>query len=323
MSLRSDKHNSISDDLPSTMIGRFAPSPSGRLHVGNLFSFMMSYIRAHQSGGHCVLRIEDLDPSRSKQQHIDQIFRDLEWFGFQWSGEVVYQSQRTEAYQDAFEQLRNAGLIYPCFCSRADLHAAQAPHLGEEYIYQGTCRNLTEEERRRKSFHRNPSYRIIVTDESMTIKDAIQPQRTCRLTEECGDFIIRRSDGVFAYQLAVVVDDAYQMVSDVCRGVDLFPSSFRQRYVQHLLHFPEVTYAHVPLFIDREGRRLSKRNNDASLEYLIDALKLTPSQIIGYIAFRAHLIDSWESACLDDLVRHCNPNSIKKEESLIWEAPQL
>lgn len=316
-----DKHTSESYDLP--LVGRFAPSPSGRMHVGNLLSFMIAYIRAYKSGGYCMLRIEDLDPSRSKQCFIDQIMRDLEWFGFQWSGEVVFQSRRTSAYEEAFEELKEKHLIYPCFCTRADLHAAQAPHSGEEFIYQGTCKNLTRLEIEEKARVRNPAYRLIVNNEKVTICDVFQSISTSVLSESSGDFIIKRSDGVFAYQLAVVVDDAYQGVTDVCRGVDLLPSSFRQQYLQNLLGYSHVSYAHVPLFVDSLGRRLSKRNNDASLDYLINHLRLTSNQIIGYIAYSARLIDAWESLSLDDLVNECSLDSLQNKTQLVWTSPKL
>lgn len=309
------------NDLSQPVVGRFAPSPSGRIHVGNLFSFMVAYIRAHQKGGSCVLRIEDLDPDRSKQCHIDQIFRDLDWFGFEWSGEAVYQSERTEAYQEAFDALDSMDLLYPCFCTRADLHAAQAPHPGEEFVYQGTCRHLSHDEQAEKARVRNPAYRICVTNDEIVIDDAFQGEHHYNLQGSSGDFIVRRSDKTFAYQLAVVVDDAYQQVNDVCRGIDLLSSAPRQRYLQELLGLPEVTYAHVPLFLDEEGRRLSKRNNDATLSYLIDSLGLTACQILGYIAYCSGMIDSWESVSLSELIQFASLDALTNTTSIVWKDP--
>lgn len=282
---------------------------------------MVAYIRAHQNGGSCVLRIEDLDPDRSKQRHIDQIFRDLDWFEFEWDGEVVYQSRRTEAYQEAFNALESMNLLYPCFCTRADLHAAQAPHPGEEFIYQGTCRHLSYNEQQEKARQRNPAYRICVSNEEIVIKDEFQGIHHYDLQRVSGDFIVRRSDKTFAYQLAVVVDDAYQQVNDVCRGIDLLSSAPRQRYLQTLLDLPMVSYAHVPLFVDEEGRRLSKRNNDATLTYLKDSLGLTSQQILGYIAYCSGIIDSWESVSLSDLVTNVSLDALLDSTSIVWKDP--
>ena len=300
------------------VIGRYAPSPSGRMHLGNIFSFLISYLYVKQHQGAMVLRIEDLDPDRTKQVYIDQIVRDLEWFGFDWVGEIVYQSSRTEAYQYAFNELRASGLVYPCFCTRADLHSAQAPHSGEEYLYRGTCKFLSKEEVSQKASSGAYSFRLVVPDETLELNDIFQGPCKQNLMHECGDFIIRRKDGVFAYQLAVVLDDSYQGVTTVIRGVDLLPSSPRQRYLQDLLDLPSVTYGHLPLLVDEKGRRLSKRNKDISLSVL-EEQGYTPDEILGALSFKAGIIPVYEPLSLTQLVARADLSQLKNKKSIILD----
>jgi len=301
------------------IVSRFAPSPSGRLHVGNIFSFMVAALYAKQQGGSMVMRMEDLDPQRSKQEFADQILRDMEWFGFEWEGPVLYQSSRTEAYAQGFDELADKGLVYPCFCTRADLHSARAPHRGEEVVYVGTCRTLTSEEREVRSASRHPSQRLEVGSALEGFQDLFQGEREYRLSEVCGDFIIQRSDGVYAYQLAVVLDDAFQGVTHVIRGCDLLTSTPRQRYISNLLGLPEIEYGHVALITDETGTRLSKRNGDASLEFLIDQAKLTPGQILGHLAALAGLIETYEPLSLDELARSANLQAVQGVEEVVWQ----
>lgn len=314
------EHNNVSNR--PVVLGRFAPSPSGRIHIGNLFSFLVAYIHARQQGGSVVLRIEDLDPDRSKQTYIDQLFYDLDWFGFEWDGEVLYQSKRTEAYEAAFGVLKDKNLVYPCFCTRADLHAARAPHAGEEREYYGTCRGLMAAERLLKAELRNPSQRVIVPNAAIKFCDAFQGEQTFNLSTSSGDFIVRRSDGVFAYQLAVVVDDAYSGVTSVVRGYDLLSSTPRQIYLQQVLGFETPEYGHVPLILDASGVRLSKRNNDASLEYLVDRCKLSPERIMSELLFKAGVLPPEfgvdEVSSLSDLIQLVDLSKLNGRESFIW-----
>lgn len=264
--------------------GRLAPSPTGRMHAGNIYAALVAWLVARSTGGTMVLRIEDLDPDRSKSTYIDAVMRDFEALGLTWDEGPFFQSSRTEAYQAAFDRISEQGLVYPCFCTRADLHAASAPHHGEKLVYPGTCRDLTAEEREQRSEKgRRPAQRIVVPHTTYAFTDMIQGPYEQELSADCGDFIVRRSDDAFAYQLAVVVDDAAQGVNAVVRGVDLLCSTPQQHYLQDLLGLPHPAYAHVPLLVARENRRLSKRDHDASL----DALKArfgTPQAIIGHIA---------------------------------------
>ncbi|WP_294440974.1 tRNA glutamyl-Q(34) synthetase GluQRS [uncultured Slackia sp.] len=263
--------------------GRFAPSPTGRMHAGNVFSALVAWLVAKSQGGSIVLRIEDLDAERSKPQFIDAVQRDFEALGLTWDEGPYFQHDRDEAYQAAYDELCERGLVYPCFCTRADLHAASAPHHGEKLVYAGTCRNLTDEERTERMKERRPASRLIVPDETLSFVDGIQGEYSQNLAAECGDFLIRRSDDAFAYQLAVVVDDAAQGVNSIVRGVDLLCSTPQQMYLQDLLGYPHPSYAHVPLLVAEEGRRLSKRDHDAALDALLERFK-TPAGIIGHIA---------------------------------------
>lgn len=268
------------------LTGRFAPSPSGRIHLGNVFAALLAWLSVRSRGGRMLLRVEDLDPDRCREEYVQTLKQDLDWLGLDWDGEQPRQSSRTEQYRAAFEQLAELGLVYPCFCSRAELHAASAPHASDgTSIYAGTCRNLTAAER--AAMTRRPAWRVRVPELSVTIHDGVQGSVTQQLASQCGDFIIRRSDGVYAYQLAVVVDDAAGGVSEVVRGCDLLSSAPRQRWLQRQLGLPEVEYYHVPLLLAPDGRRLSKRERALDLGALRE--RLTAEQLIGQLAFLAGL----------------------------------
>ena len=232
------------------VVGRFAPSPTGRMHAGNIYAALIAWLVAKSQGGHMVLRIEDLDRERSKSVYIDQIQRDFETLGLFWDEGPYFQHDRDEAYAEAFGRLEARGLLYPCFCTRADLHAASAPHRGEKLVYAGTCRHLSDAEvEARWAAGRTPGWRVAVDSRTIAFEDLVQGTYAQKLDRDCGDFLIRRSDGAFAYQLAVVVDDAAQGVNSVVRGVDLLCSTPQQRYLQDLLGLPHPAYAHVPLLV--------------------------------------------------------------------------
>ena len=263
--------------------GRFAPSPTGRMHAGNIFSALVAWLVAKSQGGTMVLRIEDLDRERSKPRFIDAVQRDFETLGLTWDEGPYFQHDRDDAYQAAFDTLVDKGLVYPCFCTRADLHAASAPHHGEKLVYPGTCRNLTPQQRMERAVSRKPAMRLRVPDETISFDDLIQGHYSQNLEEDCGDFLIRRSDQAFAYQLAVVVDDGEQGVNSIVRGMDLLCSTPQQMYLQDLLGIQHAQYAHVPLMVGEKDRRLSKRDHDAALDVLLEQFK-TPEAIIGHIA---------------------------------------
>ena len=291
------------------VIGRFAPSPTGRMHAGNIYAALMAWLIAKSQGGEVVLRIEDLDRERSKPQFIDAVQRDFEMLGLTWDRGPYFQSDRDEAYDAAFRKLQEAGLTYPCFCSRADLHAASAPHRGEKLIYPGTCRNLSQSEIEAKAQAKSPATRLIAKDVDIAFDDLVQGRYSQNLARDCGDFLIRRSDSAFAYQLAVVVDDAAQGITSVVRGVDLLCSTPQQIYLQRLLGLPESSYAHIPLLVAEKGRRLSKRDHDAALDELL-ARFATPQGIIGHIAFIIGLTDEDEPASPEELLSAFNTNAL-------------
>ena len=275
-------------------VGRFAPSPSGRMHLGNIFSAMLAWLSVRSVGGKMILRIEDLDPDRCRPEYADQLRRDLEWLGLTWDEEQTPQSQRTAAYAEAFSRLDT----YPCYCSRGELHAASAPHASDgTFIYAGTCQDLTEAERAAKT--RRPAWRVRVPDEEVSFSDGLQGEVRENLAKDCGDFILRRSDGVYAYQLAVVVDDAAGGVTEIVRGYDLLHSTPRQIWLQSRLGFPHPHYYHVPLLCAPDGRRLSKRERDLDLAALRQTH--TAEQLLGKLAWLAGLQEHAEARSAADL----------------------
>ena len=288
------------------MVGRFAPTPSGRMHVGNVFSALLAWLGVRSAGGRMVLRIEDLDPRAQDRNKARLLMDDLRWLGLDWDSGPYYQSERTEQYQAALDKLADAGLTYPCFCTRAELHAATAPHASDgTYLYAGTCRSLSAEEVARRSALRPPATRLRVPDESdpsgeVRFCDLVYGPQHEILSRECGDFLVRRSDGVVAYQLAVVVDDAEMGVTQVVRGQDLLGSCARQMYLQRLLGLPHPEYAHVPLLMAPDGRRLSKRDRDLDLGE-IRAQVDGPEPLLGWIGSLVGLAEPGESCSADTL----------------------
>ncbi len=234
-------------------IGRFAPSPTGPLHFGSLVAALASYCEAKTHRGKWLLRIEDLDKPREMTGAVTNILHTLEGFGFEWDGEIVYQSQRAEAYEEALEKLRNKNVIYPCTCSRKEI-ADSSTEVGiEGKIYPKTCLKHAPRPNIRKAF------RVIAINKPIAFEDTIQGSVTQNLAHDIGDFVLKRADGLFAYQLAVVVDDAAQGVTHVVRGADLLDSTPRQIYLQQLLGFPIPNYAHVPIAVNNTGEKLSKQ----------------------------------------------------------------
>ena len=278
--------------------GRFAPSPSGRMHLGNVFSAMLAWLSAKSQGGEILLRIEDLDPARSKPEYAEAIMDDFRWLGLLWDRRAENQSRRSQAYGDALELLAEKGLVYPCFCSRDQLHAASAPHASDgRLIYAGTCRNLTLEQRAEKT--KTPSLRLILPHREIRFTDGLQGDCSMILDEDMGDIIVRRADGVAAYQLAVVLDDGTQGVSEVVRGRDLLSSTPVQLYIYELLGLKAPRFYHVPMLLAPDGRRLSKRDGDLDLGVL--RRKMRPEEILGMLAHWAGLLDRPERVSAKEL----------------------
>ena len=279
------------------------------MHAGNIFAALASWLVVKSQGGRMVLRIEDLDVERSKGQWVDQVQRDLELLGLTWDEGPYFQQGRGDAYRAAFERLERLGDVYPCFCTRADLHAASAPHRGEKLVYPGTCRGLSAGEVAARSVERKPAWRIAVPDRVYGFHDLVQGYYEQNLAHDCGDFVVRRSDGLFAYQLAVVVDDAEQGVNCVVRGMDLLVSTPQQMYLQDLLGAPHPAYAHVPLIVGERDRRLSKRDRDAALDELLADFG-TPAGVIGHVACISGLAASDEPATPEDLLADFNLSTL-------------
>lgn len=305
--------------------GRFAPTPSGRIHLGNILCAMLSWLSVRSKQGKYLLRIEDLDAMRCPRSLADQIEEDLQWFGIDWDdggsagGEQWYQSSRTEIYDKYFEVLKDKGLLYPCFCSRAELHTAQAPHRSDgTYIYAGTCRNLTPEQIAEKSKRRPPAWRVRVPDRVVSFTDGCQGVYTENLAQDCGDFIIRRSDGVYGYQLAVVVDDGEMGVTEVVRGSDLLNSTPRQMYLYEQLGFSIPQFYHMPLLTAPDGRRLSKRDGDLDLGVLRERFG-RPEPIVGMLAKAAGLRPTAEPVALHELIADFSWDKIPKQDIALPE----
>ena len=237
-----------------TYRGRFAPSPTGPLHFGSLVAATGSYLQARKARGLWLVRIEDLDPPRTVPGAADLILRTLEAFGFTWDEPVIYQSSRTEAYQQALQQLIDQHLSYPCSCTRSELQALQKnePEDHEELRYPGLCRNG------RLRTTGSHAWRFRVPTKPVCFTDGLQGEQCIHLRDSTGDFVIRRRDGWFAYQIAVVVDDAAQGITEVVRGVDLLSNTPRQIALQSALGLPTPDYLHLPLATDRTGQKLGK-----------------------------------------------------------------
>ena len=293
------------------VVGRFAPTPSGRMHLGNVFAAMIAWLSVKSRDGEFVLRMEDLDTQRTSREFAEVLRQDLNWLGLAWDRETPPQSERSAVYDRYFEMLREKGLLYPCYCTRSQLHSVNAPHLSDgTYVYPGTCRNLTTEER--AAFGREGAWRLTVPDRNWEFTDLLQGAYRQNLQEECGDFVVRRADGVYVYQLAVTVDDAEAGVTEVVRGNDLLSSSPRQIYLQELLGFPHPAYGHVPMLVAADGRRLSKRDKDMDLSALRQ--KMQPQMLLGILAHAAGLIDVREAVSAKELASHFCWENLKRED---------
>lgn len=264
--------------------GRFAPSPTGRLHLGNARSALLGWLWARSSGGEFLLRIEDLDPERSRPEFIDGIFEDLEWLGLTWDGPVWRQSQRQAVYDEALAKLEAAGRVYRCWCSRAEVaRAATAPHGDEGPLYPGTCRHAPQ-----PKAGRAPSWRFAVEPGVVRFHDAVHGPSAQDVAQQVGDFVVKRTDGVASYQLAVVVDDALAGVNHVLRGDDLLGSTHRQLQLYQALGYRAPTWAHVPLLVQPDGKRLAKREGASTVAGL-RAKGWAPERVIGLLARTAGL----------------------------------
>lgn len=286
--------------------GRFAPSPSGRLHLGNMASSLLAWLDARSLGGEMIFRLEDLDPERSYADYAALMAEDLRWLGLDWDAgwpeDGGYaQGVRSAYYEEAFERLESLGLVYRCWCSRAERLAASAPHPGETHPGSCKCRDLEGEALAETLRGKRPAaYKAAVPDADVTIIDGHLGEYTQNLAREGGDFIVRRSDGVYAYQLAVSVDDALMGVTRVVRAQDLLSSAPRQKWLIETLGYTAPDYAHAPLLTAPDGRKLSKRDGDLNMEEL--RRRYTPEELTGRLAYLCGLIDRIESVSPRELI---------------------
>lgn len=293
--------------------GRFAPTPSGQLHLGNVLCAMLAYLSARSQGGRFLLRIEDLDVPRCPRRLAEQCIADLQYLGFTWDEEPLWQSRRSEIYQHYLDELIRQGRIYPCFCTRAQLQASQAPNLGDtQRVYNRACASLTPQQAAELSAWHTPALRLRVPDEEVAFTDGLFGPQCENLARDCGDFILRRSDGLFGYQLAVVVDDALSGVNEVVRGRDILSATPRQIFLQRCLGFPTPRYIHMPLLMDAQGRRLAKRDKDISLSVL--SRRFSREDILGMLAASAGLLPEPRPVSLEALIPHFQWSKVRQED---------
>ncbi len=296
----------------SAYTGRFAPSPTGPLHFGSLIAALASYCDAKSNQGLWLVRMEDLDKPREIKGAADNILAKLKLFGFTWDGEVMFQSLRNEAYQTAIDRLLVRNLVYPCTCSRKEIADSSSFRGIEGSIYPKTCLEHPVKN------NVKPAYRVKTEDKSTFFIDRIQGEVHQNIARDIGDFVLRRADGVFAYQLAVIVDDAEQGVTHVVRGADLLDSTPRQIYLQEKLSLPQPTYAHVPIACNANGEKLSKQTlaqairPENAAELMVKALNFLGQNPEG------HLTKAQPKAILEWAVAHWNLNKIPKERTMIF-----
>ena len=301
-------------------VGRFAPTPSGRMHLGNVFAALLSWLSPKSKGGSWILRMEDLDTLRTRPEYAELLRSDLRWLGLNWDEETEPQSARSAVYDKYFEQLREKNLLFPCYCTRSQLHNVNAPHLSDgTYVYAGTCRNLTPQQRAAQK--RQPSWRVMVPDREFSLQDLVQGDYRENLLDDCGDFVVRRADGVYVYQLAVTVDDGESGVTEVVRGWDLQSSAPRQMYLQELFGFDHPAYAHIPMLMAPEGRRLSKRDQDLDMGALRN--RLSPEQLIGVLAHAAGLTADASPISAAELATIFDWSKIQGREIVVTELEKL
>lgn len=310
------------------MKGRFAPSPTGYIHLGNVWIVLLSYLSTRQQQGTYVVRIEDIDLQRSKRDYGEALLDDLEWLGFDWDeGPRVggpqlsyWQSERLHLYDEVLQSLGDRALTYPCFCNRTRVQSiASAPHRGEiVHHYDGHCRHLTISEVEKRMEEKEPSYRVKVETGTFYFDDIYQGEQCYTLQGGIDDFVLRRGDGMYAYNLAVVIDDIQMGITEVVRGQDLLDTTPQQLYLYNLLGAVSPRYGHAPLLIDSDGHRLSKRQQSITIREL-RALQWEPNRILGELAMLAGLIQTSSNPriSLDELLERSINTELLKQKSII------
>ncbi len=308
-------------------VGRFAPTPSGRMHVGNMLCAAIAYASAKSQGGDFLLRIEDIDTSRCRLRddgldtdEVKYIKEDLEWAGLLWDNNCTpdtYQSQRSEIYREHFERLDAQGILYPCTCSRAELHSASAPHAEDgSVLYDGKCRRLFDAGIRPQTDRY--ALRLRVPDKTVSFFDLNLGKYEEYLPRDCTDFIVRRSDGVFPYQLAVVVDDALSGVTEIVRGRDLLSSTPKQILLYELLGYDAPDFLHIPLLLSPDGKRLSKRDRDIDMGKVRQSF--TPEQFIGMLAYISGIIAEPDAISAREFSDIFSREKLKKQDICLPES---
>lgn len=297
----------------SGVIGRLAPSPTGVLHLGNARSFLLAWLSIRAQGGQLLMRIEDLDGPRIRKGAEQQCLEDLEWLGLDWDGPIVRQSERASLYQAALHQLLQQGQAYACTCSRKEVEmAASAPHMGDEGpIYPGTCRGKMA-----TSQDQGAAFRFLVPPGAVTFEDGLCGKCSVDVAKELGDFVIHKRDGEAAYQLAVVVDDVAMGITEVLRGDDLLTSAARQLQLGEALDYTMPSYAHVPLVIGEDGRRLAKRHGDTSLR-AFRSQGVSAERILGWLAWSCGLQMDATPCRAAELVEGFQLNKLPRKQ-VVW-----
>lgn len=293
------------------MRGRFAPSPTGYIHLGNVWTAFLAWLQVRQQKGALILRIEDIDEQRSKPEYTQALLEDLAWLGLDWDegpgkggpyGPYI-QQERYSLYEKALQELQAKHLLYPCYCSRARLQAIGAPHEGEHRLYDGHCYGMPEEQRRQMG--RKPSWRVHVPHVSVSFTDGSYGPFSAYLPRVCGDFVVRRADGLYAYQLAVAVDDGSMGITHVLRGRDLLSSTAQQIWLMEVLGYTPPSYTHVPMLIDASGNRLSKRQQGITVRSLRDR-GVQADAILSALALAGGLVSERRLYHKGELLRLCN-----------------
>ena len=293
------------------MRGRFAPSPTGYIHLGNVWTAFLAWLQVRQQKGTLILRIEDIDEQRSKPEYTQALLEDLAWLGLDWDegpgkggpyGPYI-QQERYSLYEKALQELQAKHLLYPCYCSRARLQAIGAPHEGEHRLYDGHCYGMPEEQRRQMD--RKPSWRVHVPHVSVSFTDGSYGPFSDYLPRVCGDFVVRRVDGLYAYQLAVAVDDGSMGITHVLRGRDLLSSTAQQIWLMEVLGYTPPSYTHVPMLIDASGNRLSKRQQGITVRSLRDR-GVQADAILSALALAGGLVSERRLYHKGELLRLCN-----------------
>ncbi len=311
----------------SAVKGRFAPTPSGNMHLGNALCYLLAWLSARSQSGGVVLRFEDTDLMRMRPGAVEQTFSDLLWLGLDWDegpspderGGEYFQSCRTEIYDRRFDELRARGLVYPCFCSRRDVRLASAPHAEDRAaVYPGTCRALSPAEAAERMKKRAPAWRLRLEDERVSFRDRLRGDFSCEILREYGDFPIRRADGVYCYQFTAALDDALMGVTEVLRSRDLLSSAPWQVYLQRLFGFEPPAFVHIPLLLDEQGRRMAKRDFSLSLREV--RRQYSAEEVVGALGFLAGLQDEPRPCAARELIALYAPEKLPREDIVLPRA---